>query len=880
MSLSRRGVVWLSATLAMLVACGDPTSSLPSIDAPSGVTATELASGDIEVTWQDNSEDETAFELGRSSTGAGGTYTTIVSLGPNVSTYEDSQVDGVTLYCYRVRALGTTGTTPSAFTTPVCHQSAAPAAPSGLAASATFEQVDLTWTDNSDNEAGFEIWLSTSGEGGSFTLEASVAIGVVSYNSTGRQDDTEYCYRVRAVGSKGQPSAFSNTSCATTPVPTSPPPAAPTNLTAVVSAATAISLAWADHASDEHGFEMWRSTTGPGGVYAPIDTAGVNVTSANDAGLTAGTQYCSQVRALGSGTAPPSAFSNGACVTAPAPPTAPSNLVASPTSGTAVSLTWTDNSTDEQGFDVRRSTTGPAGTFSPLGSVGADVTTLDDAGLTAGDQYCYEVRANGAGFAPSSAFSAAACATPPPAPAAPTGLTATATSATTIALAWTDNSSDEQGFEIRRSSTANGTYTIVDTVAADATGATEAGLASSTQFCFKVRALGAGVAPPSSLSNSDCATTPPETPSAVLATAATPSKVNVTWQDNATNEAGYEVWRSTTGVSGTYTLRSTRSANSELFADNGLNSASEFCYKVRATGSGSVPDSPFAGPSCATTPLLVRMVLFGDSNTDRCEEYQSTSNPLRFGSYVSVKTALAPTAPPTSCSVAAKVVASWNALRAESLFVVNHGIASTTTGGLGGTGDPVRTSQSAPNARAVVSGTTRFEAEVLGVGSPTWDGGETNTTWFPNGAVTRVNAYVAKANDFAYVSMGTNDDAGPARTLTAAQTAANLRWMIQGWLDAGHRADHFMLTTLAPRTDGTLNSPTAIPDRNDLIRALASELGVHIIELANHVSDDNGATWSDPSLNIGDGIHYTEAVRGWIGGQVASWLSAEAPALP
>jgi hypothetical protein len=211
---------------------------------------------------------------------------------------------------------------------------------------------------------------------------------------------------------------------------------------------------------------------------------------------------------------------------------------------------------------------------------------------------------------------------------------------------------------------------------------------------------------------------------------------------------------------------------------------------------------------------------------------------------------------------------------------VNHGIASTTSGGLGGAGDPVRTNQSAPNARAVVSGTTRFEAEVLGVGSPGWDGGETNVTWFPNGAVTRVNAFVPKANDFAYVSMGTNDDAGPARTLTATQTAANLRWMIQGWLDAGHRADHFIVTTLAPRTDGTLNTATAIPDRNDLIHGLESELGIHVIELTDHVSNDNGLTWKNASLNIGDGVHYTETVRGWIGDQVAAWMSAKAPPLP
>lgn len=880
MGRSGRALGCLPIVLAALAACSEPTSAGPTLEAPTALTATELSSGDIEVSWLDNSDSETAFQLDRSTTGPTGAYATIASLAPDVTSYEDSQVDGVSQYCYRVRAVGAAGTTPSAFASPACLQFTAPPAPSQLVATASFGQVGLSWSDNSGTEAGFEVWTSTSGANGTFSLEASVAANATSYQSLGRQDGIEYCYRVRAVSAGHLASAFSNTTCATTPVPTDPPPGAPTGLAAAVSASTTVSLAWSDNASDELGFEIWRSTSGATGVYAPIDTVGANVAAAADTALTAGTQYCYRVRALGGGTAPPSSFSNSSCATVPAPPAAPSNLAASPTSSTAISLTWTDNSADEQGFEIWRSTTGPSGTYTLLATVGAGVTTTDDAGLTSGNQYCYTVRATGTGFAPPSAFSASACATPPAPPDAPSGLTATAASATTVTLAWTDNSSDEAGFEIRRASTANGTYTIVDTVAADATGATDTALSSSTQYCYRVRALGAGVAQSSSLSNSDCATTPPKTPSAVQAAPTTPTRMRVTWQDNSNDEAGFEVWRSTTGTNGNYSLRGTVAANSVAFTDTGLASATEYCYEVRATGAGSAPDSPRAGPACATTPLYVRVVLFGDSNTDYCPDHQGGSDPLRFHSYVSVKPALAPAAQHLSCSVAGKVVAGWSGLRSESLLVVNHGIASTTTGGLGVTGDPERTNQSAPNARALVNGIRRYEAEVLGLGAPNWNGGETNTTAFPNGPVTRVSAYVPKTNDFAYVSMGTNDDAGATRTLTASQTTDNLRWMITNWTAAGHQADHFILTTLAPRTDGSMNTATGIPDRNDLIRALATELGVHLIDLAAQVSDDNGLTWRSDTLNIGDGVHYTEAVRSWLGSQIADWMSTQTPALP
>ena len=147
------------------------------------------------------------------------------------------------------------------------------------------------------------------------------------------------------------------------------------------------------------------------------------------------------------------------------------------------------------------------------------------------------------------------------------------------------------------------------------------------------------------------------------------------------------------------------------------------------------------------------------------------------------------------------------------------------------------------------------------------------SSYFP-GPILRVNAYAPGANDFAYVSMGTNDDAGTRE----ADRRADCRQpsLDGGAVDRGRRRrDHFILTTLAPRDDA--NSTTSISDRNTRIRALAADLGLHLIDLAEFVSDDNGATWRSPSLNIGDGIHYTEAVRSWLGGQVADWLSASTP---
>jgi len=74
-----------------------------------------------------------------------------------------------------------------------------------------------------------------------------------------------------------------------------------------------------------------------------------------------------------------------------------------------LSLTWTDASTNEDGFKIERAT-GTAGAYGQIASVAAGTTGYVDATVTAGSTYCYRVRAyNTAG---DSAYSNAACATP------------------------------------------------------------------------------------------------------------------------------------------------------------------------------------------------------------------------------------------------------------------------------------------------------------------------------------------------------------------------------------------------------------------------------------------------------------------------------------
>lgn len=71
---------------------------------------------------------------------------------------------------------------------------------------------------------------------------------------------------------------------------------------------------------------------------------------------------------------------------------APTLLAATATGETTIDLTFTDNSTDEDGTKIERSLDGSTG-WTVVGTNGEDDTTFTDTGLTAATQYYYRVRA-------------------------------------------------------------------------------------------------------------------------------------------------------------------------------------------------------------------------------------------------------------------------------------------------------------------------------------------------------------------------------------------------------------------------------------------------------------------------------------------------------
>jgi hypothetical protein len=185
-------------------------------------------------------------------------------------------------------------------------------------------------------------------------------------------------------------------------------------------------------------------------------------------------------------------------------------------------------------------------------------------------------------------------------PVAPGNLSAIAISSNRIDLAWSDNSTNEDGFAIERS--ADGVnFSQITTVAANLTSYSNTGLTASKTYSYRVRAFSnAGF---SGYSNVASATTTalgaaPAAPANLAATPVSKSQINLVWADLANNETGFKIERSTDGT--TFIQVGTVGANVTSFASTGLQGNKNYYYRVRA--SNSYGDSAYSNTASARTP--------------------------------------------------------------------------------------------------------------------------------------------------------------------------------------------------------------------------------------------------------------------------------------
>ena len=357
-----------------------------------------------------------------------------------------------------------------------------PEAPSNLTSvTLSSTEISLSWMDNSANEAGFKVERRT--ETGSFQLIAQTAADVNSYSDDGLTPASIYYYRVKAFNAAGE-SAYSNVDTGST---SQPVPQAPSGLAVTAISTSELHLDWDDNSSDETGFIIERRSGGSG-AFSRIDSVGIDTSQFTDSGLQAGSLYQYRIAAYNEGGV--SAYSNiEGAQTIEHLPDPPANLNAVTQSAFSISLTWSDNSNNEDGFKIERSQAF-AGPYSVVYTAVYNTQYYLDQNLTPAASYYYRVTAyNSAGQSGYSNIDSSL--TTSYDPATPQNLHVTSTSPYSVSIAWDDLSNNEDGFIVERAQGASGSFSQIGSTNTNVNFYTDSQCYPLTLYKYRVKAFNA-----------------------------------------------------------------------------------------------------------------------------------------------------------------------------------------------------------------------------------------------------------------------------------------------------------------------------------------------------------------------------------------------------
>jgi chitodextrinase len=277
-------------------------------------------------------------------------------------------------------------------------------------------------------------------------------------------------------------------------------------------------------------------------------------------------------------------------------PSVPTGLSATPVSQTQINLSWSA-STDTGG-------SGLAGykIYRGGSQIGTSTTTsYSNSGLAAGTTYTYKVAAYDlAGNVSAQSSAASATTLDTTAPSIPTNLTGSAASATQINLSWTASTDNVgvTGYRIYRGGSQIGT--------SGSTSYSDSTVVGSTTYSYTVAAYDAAtnVSAQSAAKNvSTPDVTPPSTPTNLTATAASPSRINLSWSASSdtggSGLAGYRVYRGGTLVASPATTS---------YSDTNLAASTAYSYTVRAYDNATNTSGQSNTASATTWPAVVASV--------------------------------------------------------------------------------------------------------------------------------------------------------------------------------------------------------------------------------------------------------------------------------
>jgi len=259
--------------------------------APSNLLLSRLNDFTVTLKWDDDSKNETGYELWRKDLGNGTVidYRKIKTLALNTISTTDGSLSPYIDYYYKVRAFNESG--PSDFSTEI-STSSLPGGPWNLQAEAIGTSlVRLTWIDFAVNELGFQI-ERTDPYTNNYKVLAITGPNVTEYNDNSVAASSSYKYRV-AYFTQTTQSGYSNEASISTYYTDVLPP---TDLSAVLLPGPALKLTWTDNSQSLSKGTVIERKEGTNGQYIEIGITASDVFEFTDQSINSGTTYFYRVR--------------------------------------------------------------------------------------------------------------------------------------------------------------------------------------------------------------------------------------------------------------------------------------------------------------------------------------------------------------------------------------------------------------------------------------------------------------------------------------------------------------------------------------------------------------------------------------------------------
>lgn len=524
----------------------------------------------------------------------------------NRMNYTDGTVKAGTLYYYRIRSVGQIDntTTYSDYSEIVSGRTAK--IPSGLAVqSRNSTTLRISWKADS-KASGYVIRRATS-RNGTYKKIATVSGGSKNYyDDKSVKENKTYYYKIQAYNKNNGVKGYSGYGSAANGKTVKK-----TSITRIVStSSTKQTISW-KKVDGANGYVIYRSTS-KDGKYEKIKTiTSRNTTSYKDTGLKAGTKYYYKVRTRNKVNGKTGYGTDSVIRSARAGKRAEITGVTGST-GTKITISW-KKVTDAASYDIYRSTS-EKGTYKKIGSASASDTSYTDSKLKMTKKYYYKVEARIKGYKATGTSGLSKI---------KSGYPVRRTSITSIAanengqieIKW-NKIKDTKGYQIYRSTSASGTYSLIQTVSSyKTTSYVDTTATAGATYYYKIVLInkydGKTIYGKDSSVVSFMLLSPPAN---VTVTSVSESQLDVSWSA-VTGATGYVIYRSTE-LNGTYTeIGAIGSPAVTSYSDLTVTKDVTYYYKIKAIGANnnsSVFSSAASG--CAVAKLAISSVLWGADN--------------------------------------------------------------------------------------------------------------------------------------------------------------------------------------------------------------------------------------------------------------------------